>query len=127
MTTAAILLTVVSSLISGFVGVAIAAWYFYRIERYKLKLDLARRLFGYRHSIIGEGFPTAMNEVFVVFAGEEDVIQNMGRLYTAIETPGKPNLEVAFSDFLKSVAKSAGLCKAKLSDAYFIKTFNAKN
>ena len=126
MTNEAILVTLVSSVISGLAGVAIAAWFFYRIERYKLKLDLARRLFGYRHSIMGEGFSTAMNEVFVVFAGEEEVIQNMGRLYSVIETPGKPNLEVVFSDFLKSVAKSAGLGKAKLNDAYFIKTFNAK-
>ena len=127
MTIDAILITLVSSLISGLIGVAIAAWFFYRIERYKLKLDLARRLFGYRHSITGEGFSTAMNEVFVVFAGEENVISNMGRLYTVIETPGKPNLEIVFSDFLKSVADSAGLGKAKLNDAYFIKTFNAKN
>ena len=127
MTTDAILITLLSSLISGLLGVAIAAWFFYRIERYKLRLDLARRLFGYRHSIVGEGFSTAMNEVFVVFAGEEDVIQNMGRLYSVIETPGKPNLEVVFSDFLKSIAKSAGLGRAKLNDAYFIKTFNAKN
>jgi hypothetical protein len=127
MTTDAILVTLISSLISGLIGVAIAAWFFYRIERYKLRLDLARRLFGYRHSIVGDGFSTAMNEVFVVFAGEEDVIQNMGRLYSAIETPGKPNLDIVFSDFLKSVAKSAGLGKSKLNDAYFIKTFNAKN
>ncbi len=127
MTKEAILITIVSSLISGLAGVAIAAWFFYRIERYKLKLDLARRLFGYRHSIVGEGFSTAMNEVFVIFAGEDDVIQQMGRLYAAIETPGKPNLEIVFADFLKSVAKSAGLGKAKLNDAYFIKTFNAKN
>lgn len=127
MTTEAILVTLVSSLISGLVGVAVASWFFYRIERYKLRLDLTRRLFGYRHSISGEGFSTAMNEVFVVFAGEEAVIQNMGRLYATLETPGKPNLEVVFSDFLKSVAASAGLGKAKLNDAYFIKTFNAKN
>lgn len=127
MTTEAILITLVSSLISGLIGVTIAAWFFYRIERYKLKLDLARRLFGCRHSIVGDGFSTAMNEVFVIFAGEEEVIQNMGHLYSVIETPGKPNLEVVFSDFLKSVAKSAGLGKSKLNDAYFIKTFNAKN
>ena len=127
MTNEAILVTLVSSVISGLAGVAVAAWFFYRIERYKLKLDLARRLFGYRHSIVGEGFSTAMNEVFVVFAGEVEVIQNMGCLYSVIETPGKPNLEVVFADFLKSVAKSAGLGKAKLNDAYFIKTFNAKN
>jgi hypothetical protein len=127
MTADAILITLASSLISGLIGVAIAAWFFFRIERYKLRLDLARRLFGNRHSIIGDGFSTAMNEVFVVFAGEQEVIQNMDRLYLAIETPGKPNLEIVFSDFLKSVAKSAGLGKAKLNDAYFIRTFNSKN
>jgi len=127
MTKEAIFVTLISSLISGVAGVAIAAYFFYRIERYKLKLDLARRLFGYRHSITGEGFSTAMNEVFVVFAGEKKVIENMGRLYSVLETPGKPHLEVIFSDFLKAVAESAGLGKAKLNDAYFLKTFNAKN
>lgn len=127
MATEALLVTLISSLISGLFGVAIASWFFYKIERYKLKLDLARRLFGYRHSIMGEGFSTAMNEVFVVFAGEREVLKNMARLYSAMEAPGQPDREVIFADFLKAVAKSARLGRANLNDAYFLKTFNAKN
>ncbi len=123
----AIFVTIISSLLSGLVGIAVSAWFFYRLERHKMKLDLARRLLGHRFSIKGDSFSTAMNEVFVVFADAEDVPRKMERLYEALRTPGKPNAEGVFTDFLKAVCKDAGLTQATLNDAYFIKTFNARN
>lgn len=127
MSNEALLVTLVSSLISGLVGVGVSTWFFYRLERHKLKLDLARRLLGHRYSIMGDAFSAAMNEVFVVFADSTDVLQAMERLYTTLQTPGKPNADSVFTDFLKAVCKNAGLTQATLNDAYFIKTFNAKN
>jgi hypothetical protein len=46
-----IVVAVVSSLISGLLGVAVSAWFFYKLERHKLKLDLARRLLGHHFNI----------------------------------------------------------------------------
>jgi hypothetical protein len=37
-----IVVTVIASLLSGLVGVGVSAWFFYRLERQKQKLDLAR-------------------------------------------------------------------------------------
>jgi hypothetical protein len=123
----AIIVTIISSLISGLVGVGVSAWFFYRIERHKQKLDLTRRLLGYRFSISGENFSCAINEVIAVFADAPEVLKKMEALYVAIQTPGKPNVDGALVDFLKEVCKSSGLTQATLNDGYLIKTFNAKN
>ncbi len=104
-----------------------STWYFYKLERHKLKLDLARRLFGNRFSVSGDSFSCAVNEVIVVFADSEAVLQKMGRLYEALQVEGKPNAEGALIDFLKAVSKASGLAQETLNDAYLIKTFNARN
>lgn len=122
-----IVVTVVSSLLSGIVGVGVSSWVFYRLEHHRLKLDLARRLLGHRFSIRGDQFTCAMNEVLAVFADAPEVLQRMERLYQALETPGKPNAEGALIDFLKAVCKSSGLTQATLNDGYLIKTFNARD
>lgn len=127
MTQEAILIALVSSLISGLIGVGVSSWFFYRLERHKLKLDLARRLLGHRYSITGNHFSTAMNEVFVVFADSKIVLQKMEHLYETIQTPGKPNADEVFIDFLKAVCKNAGLSQATLNDKYFLQIFNARN
>jgi len=80
MTASAILVTIIASLISGLVGVGVSTWYFYKLERHKLKLDLARRLLGNRYSITGDAFSCAMNEVIAVFADSQDVLAKMARL-----------------------------------------------
>lgn len=123
----AILVTLLSSLLSGLIGIGVSSWFYYRLERHKLRLDLARRLLGNRHSIMGSEFSTAMNEVFVVFSDSEDVLKNMERLYETLQIQGKPNADSVFTDFLKSVCKASGLNQSTLNDVYFLKTFNAKN
>lgn len=127
MSTEAIIVAVLSSLVSGLIGVGVSACFFYRLERHKLKLDLARRLLGHRFSITGDNFSCAMNEVIAVFADSPEVLQKMERLYEALQITGKPNAEVALVDFLKAVCKNSGLTQATLNDGYLIKTFNARN
>lgn len=123
----AVFVTIVSSLISGLVGIGVSMRFFYSLERHKLKLDLARRLLGNRFSISGDAFTCAMNEVIAVFADSDEVLQRMGRLYEALESPGETHAEVALIDFLKAVCKDSGLTQVALNDAYFLKTFNARN
>lgn len=127
MTTDAILVTVLSSLVSGIAGVFVSTWYFYKLERHKLKIDLARRLLGNRFSISGDAFSCAVNEVIAVFADSEDVLSRLRSLYEALQVHGKPNAESALIDFLKSVCKASGLTQVTLNDAFLIKTFNARN
>ena len=126
MSNEAILVTLLSSLISGVVGVGVATVYVYKLERHKLKLDLVRRLLGNRFSITGDAFSCAINEVIAVFADSDDVLAKMGRFYEALQAHGKPNADAALIDFLKAVCKASRLTQATLNDTYLLKTFNAK-
>lgn len=127
MTPEAIVVTVISSLVSGIVGAVISTWYFYKLERHKLKLDLARRLLGNRYSISGDAFSCAVNEVIAVFADSQDVLSKLRGLYEALQAPSKPNAESALIDFLKAVCRASGLAQGTLNDAYMLKVFNARN
>jgi hypothetical protein len=122
----AIVVTIISSLLSGIIGVGVSACVFYKLERHKLKLDLARRLLGHRFLIQGDNFSCAMNEVIAVFADKPEVLLKMSKLYEALQAPGKPNCEGALVDFLKEVCKSSGLTQVTLNDMYLLKTFNAR-
>lgn len=127
MTTDAILVTVISSLISGIGGVGLSIWCFYKLERHKLKLDLARRLLGNRYDVCGEAFSCAINEVIVVFADSEDVLSKMANFYEILKKQDKSRTDDALIDLLNSVCKASRLAQATLNDNYFLKVFNARN
>ena len=73
----AITVTIISSLLSGIIGVGVTVFVTYKLERHKLKLDLARRILGHRYEITGHGFSCAMNEVLAVFSDNPTVLQKM--------------------------------------------------
>lgn len=127
MTQEGIAVTIIASLLSGIIGVVVSSWFYCRLERHKLKVELAKRLLGYRFSISGDNFSCAMNQVIAVFADSPEVLQRMERLYQTLETPGKPHAENALLDFLKSVCKRSGLTQVTLNDGYLLKTFNVRN
>lgn len=81
----AVITTLISSLLSGIVGVGVSFWFFFRLERHKLKLDLARRLLGHRYSISGDDFSCAMNEVIAVFSDSPDVLQKRGGVKPSVQ------------------------------------------
>lgn len=121
------IITLIASFSSGLLGVGVSVWFFYKLERRKLKFDLTRRLLGHRFSISSDSFSCAMNEVIAVFADSPDVLQKMERLYQALEVSGKPHAEGALIDFLKAVCRASGLSQVTLNDGYLIKTFNARD
>jgi len=122
-----VLITIIASLLSGIIGVALSFWFLYRLEKRKLKFDLAKRLLGYRFSISGDEFSCAMNQVIAIFSDSPEVLEAMKVLYNALETPDKQNSEEALIDFLKAVCKESGLSQIILNDTYFLKTFNARD
>ena len=127
MTTGAVIVTIISSLISGIIGVGVSTWYFYKLERHKLKLDLARRLLGSRYDLRGDAFSCAINEVIAVFADSEDVLLKMAQFHETLQTQGNPSTDDALIDLLNSVCKASGLSQATLNDTYPLKVFNARN
>lgn len=120
-----ITVTVFSSLLSGLVGVLVSTWVFYKLERHKQKLDLARRLLGNRFKPNGDAFSCALNELMGVFADSDDVLLKLQRFYEALQAHGKPAADAALIDLLKAVCNASKLSQATLNDAYFLKTFNS--
>jgi len=107
--------------------VFISARYFARLERRKTKFDTARRIFGFRHNIMGEGFSTAMNEVFVVFGDAPRVTSAMAAFYDALSSPGKAHAEDKLVTLLKEICRDLDIDTSALNESFFIKTFNARN
>jgi len=70
-----IVLTLVASLLSGVLAVAISTWYYRRHERRRTKLDTLTRLFGFRFDIVGMDFSRALNEIYVIFHDSPAVLR----------------------------------------------------
>ena len=75
-----ILLTIVSSILSGIVGVIISTYYYKKSEQRRIKVDTAKRLFANRFDITGDEFSRALNEVFVVFHDSTSVMKSFFRM-----------------------------------------------
>lgn len=52
----------VSSLLSGLIGVFISIQFYSRLERKRIKVDTAKRLIGNRFNLKGDAFTVALNE-----------------------------------------------------------------
>jgi hypothetical protein len=118
---------ILSSLLSGLIGVLVSTFFYHRYERRKIKFDTAKRLFGYRYSLKGDGFSNAMNEVFIVFADAPKVIKAMEDLYNTLQSPNKSLAEDKLITFLKEICKDLNIDYSTVNESFFIKTFNVKD
>ena len=116
-----------SSLLSGLIGVLVSTFFYHRYERQKIKFDTAKRLFGFRHSITGEGFSCAMNEVFIVFADSPKVIKALEELYNTLQSPNKEIANDKMVTFLKEICKDLNIDYSTVNESFFLKTFNPRN
>ena len=57
------LIVIISSLISGILGVIISTLYYKKAERRKEKMNLIMQLFGNRYDINGDRFSEALNSI----------------------------------------------------------------
>ena len=125
MTTEAIVVTLVASLLSGLVGVCVSFYFFQRLERRKLKFDTARKLFGNKYNMAGEEFQEAMNEVMVIFSDSARVIAAMEDLWTTLQAPREArSAEVAdekMVKLMKALCKDIGVKHKNLPDAYYLR------
>lgn len=130
MNTISILTILVSSLLSGLLGVIVSAWFYSRLERRKAKYETARRLFGNKHSIQSDGFKQALNEVIVIFADSRQVVEAVTRLFNVVETPlqsRRPNeTEEAIINLMKAMCRDIGIKYRDLPDAYYLKYFGVQ-
>ena len=121
-------LTVVSSLLSGLVGVFVSAYYYRRYERRKLKLDTLRRLLAYRHAtVVGssqtvqEHFFAALNEVFVIFHDSPNVIRALQSLHADLVRPER--LQDNVVTLFKVICSDLKISHAAVNDSFFLRPF----
>ena len=123
-----VMITVISSIISGLLGVFISAWFYSRLERRKMKTETARKLFANRHDMHGAGFHEAMNEIMVVFSDCQKVIDLIEALFKIVETPKSARSEKAPDEALvklmKAICKDIGIVYKTLPDSYYLKFFS---
>ncbi len=83
----------ISSLLSGLLGVGISTWYHHRNEIRRAKLQVLQQLFGNRHDLLGQLFTEAINQVFIVFHDSEDVLSAKGipRIYFGWSEDHRPH------------------------------------
>lgn len=122
-----ILVTIVASLLSGIIGVVVSFYFYSRLERRKMKIETARKLFGAKHEMHGKEFQEAMNELMIVFSDSDEVMSKMENLWTVVATPPQSRGEKAADDaminLMKSMCRNIGIKYKNLSDTYFLKCF----
>jgi len=121
-------IALISSLLSGLVGIFISSWFYARLERRKLKTETARKLFANRHDMHGQGFHEAMNEIMIAFSDSQKVIDLIEGLFKVVETPIHARSEKAADEALimlmKGICKDIGIEYKTLPDSYYLKFFS---
>jgi len=129
MTKEAIIVAVISSLLSGLVGVLVSFYFFNRLEKRKLKTETARKMFGSKHEIGSSAFNEAMNEVMIVFSDSDEVISAMEELWQTLSTPISSRATNAADEklvkLMKCMCREIGIEHKKLPDAYYLRYFKA--
>ena len=130
MTKEQILLTVISSLLSGLVGVAVSSWFYARLEKRKVKMETARKMFSSRYDISSREFLESLNEIMIIFSYSQEVIEVVEELLAVASTPQAARAMGAADESLiklmKVVCQNIGI-KQRLPDAYYLKYFSVPN
>jgi hypothetical protein len=127
MTKETIILTLVSSIVSGILGVVISSIFYSRLERRKIKLETARKMFGSKHAISGKEFQEAINEVMIVFSDSQDVVDRVQNLFEVVSTPlparAPKAADEALIKLMKAMCKNIGIKYKNVPDSYYLKFF----
>ncbi len=126
-TEGAIVLTIITSLLSGLVGVFVSSCFYARLERRRIKMETAKKMFGNRHAISGNSFQEAMNEVLIVFSDSVEVINAIQEFMKVVETPPAAQshgaADEALIKLMKAICKNIGVRYKNLPDSYYLKFF----
>ena len=127
MTNETIILSLISSLLSGILGVVLSLSFYSRLEKRRIKIDSARKMFGNRHDISGDKFQESMNEIIIVFSDSKGVIKYVYEFINVIETPetirGITSADTALINLMKAIIADIGIKPRKIPDSYFLKFF----
>lgn len=127
MTKETIIITLVSSILSGILGVVISSIFYSRLERRKIKIETARKMFGSRHSISGKEFQESINEIMIVFSDSQRVVDLVQDLFKVVSTPlsarSPQAADEALIKLMKGICEDIGIKYKNLPDSYYLKFF----
>lgn len=122
------MIILISSLLSGLLGVGISTWYHQRNEIRRTKLQVLQQLMGNRHDIQGQLFTEALNQVFVIFYDSQDVLAALKAFHEFIRGADKTT-DLANQrglDLFKAMCKHLKIDPEPLTDNFFLQPFNVK-
>jgi len=115
---------IVSSLLSGIVGVIISIVYYRRYEKRRTKIDTFKRFFSNRYDLKGDEFSRAINEIFVIFHDSRDVISSL-RAYHQKVTDRQPSQDELLK-LNKALCKDVNINFDNFNDSFFLRPFNTR-
>jgi hypothetical protein len=108
-------ITIISSLISGLLGVIISSAFYANHEKNMIKLNLLHDLVGYREAITPSGeynrkeFYIALNKVFLVY-NDNDAVIDAYRGFVSNMSMGRGDLaNESMFNMIKAMAEDSGL------------------
>ena len=121
-----IMITILCSLISGLLGVLISNWQYKKYEKKKIKMETFRRVVGYRHCLVGNSqdneFLSALNEVFVVFNEDKEVINALKKLHEVLNLSDR--LVDNLVTLITEMCKVLNVNYSQVNDSFFEKPFS---
>lgn len=122
-----ILTIIVSSLLSGILGVVISIIYHRKYEKYRAKLETLRNLVGYRSDVRSVEFSKALNEILIVFQDSKEVLEAMENFREKLILNQNNNLANSYLlKLVKAMCKNLKIDINKVNDDNFLQAFNIK-
>ena len=121
-----IALVIISSLISGIIGVLISIFYHKRSDKKRTKIDVLRNFVGYRHDLKGNEFTKALNEIFVVFCDSPDIQTKVKNLHEVLNSGQHTLANDRLYKLFKAMCNDLKIDTSTFEESSFIKVFNIK-
>lgn len=121
-----ILITIISSIISGVLGVIISNKYQKKTLVKQAKIETLKNFVGYRYDIKGEQFTKAINEIFIIFQDSQDVIDKLNSFHESVVNKNALGDHKLYQLFT-SMCNDLKYDTHKFSETSFMSVFNVKN
>jgi len=119
-----IIVTVVSPLLSGLVGMIISTVYYRRYEKRRTKIDTFKRFFANRYDLRGDEFSRAINEIFVIFHDSEEVLSSLRAYHQRVTN--RQDSEGELLRLHKAMCNDVKIRFDKFNDSFFLRPFNTR-
>lgn len=121
-----ILITIISSLISGILGVIISIIYHRKTEKVGAKIETLKGFCGYRYNLKGDDFTKTLNEIFIVFQDSKDVLEKLNQFHEIIVSRQTELANDKLISLFKAMCRDLKINPDKYSESFFLKAFNVK-